>query len=274
MLCPSASEHGWGSSSSGALLSSVLLCALGTDSTTTPRDGKQLPVHVWKGRSVSQMPGTEMAGDNLVPGMFQGGLTLPQRSMKPAREVILLRKPSHFSPAIWSVKQGMGNGWVIPKEHQPSSQTYFSNALHFNVQVGIPAKTFLGSCSSIPGTWQRDTQWCWKCSGVPQAMWKAWKKCSKCKAKIKYFWPWWSILTFVKCLSTTALFITTSSSPADAFELRTGCDSHFICSASQTSILLPTAPVRKLNSSISHSTHSVWDSLLILNQPWYLGLGF
>lgn len=34
----------------------------------------------------------------------------------------------------------MGNGWVIPKEHQPSSQTYFSNALHFTVQVGIPEK--------------------------------------------------------------------------------------------------------------------------------------
>lgn len=67
-------------------------------------------------------------------------LTLPQRSTKPARELIFLRKPSHFCPAIWSVKQGMGNGWVIPKGHQPSSQTYFSNALHFNVHVGIPAK--------------------------------------------------------------------------------------------------------------------------------------
>lgn len=97
-------------------------------------------------------------------------LTLPQRSTKPARELIFLRKPSHFRPAIWSVKQGMGNGWVIPKGHQPSSQTYFSNVLHFNVHVGIPAKlTFLGSCSSIPGTWQRGTQWCWRCSGVPQA---------------------------------------------------------------------------------------------------------
>lgn len=206
MLYPSASQHGWGSSSSGALLSSVLFCALGTDSTTG--DGKQLPDHVWKGGSVSQMSGTGMAGDNLVPWTFQGGPTLPQRSMKPAREFILLRKPSHFRPAICSVKQGMGNGWVIPKEHQPSSQTYFSSALHFNVQVGIPAKTFLGSCSSIPGTWQRDTQWCWRCSGVSQAMWNTWKKCSKFKAKIKYFWPWRSTLTFVKCLSTTALFIT------------------------------------------------------------------
>lgn len=34
----------------------------------------------------------------------------------------------------------MGNGWVIPEEHQPSSQAYFSNALHFTVQVGIPEK--------------------------------------------------------------------------------------------------------------------------------------
>lgn len=75
-----------------------------------------------------------------------------------SQEIVLLMKPFHFSTAIWSVKEGMGNGWVIPKEHQPSSQTYFSNALHFTVQVGIPEKTtFLGSCS-IHGTWQRDTQ--------------------------------------------------------------------------------------------------------------------
>lgn len=60
--------------------------------------------------------------------------------MKPARELVLLMKPPHLSSAIWSVKQGMGNGWVIPKEHQPSSQTYFSNTLHFTVQVGIPEK--------------------------------------------------------------------------------------------------------------------------------------
>lgn len=60
--------------------------------------------------------------------------------MKLARELVLLMKPFHFSSAIWSVKEGMGNGWVIPKEHQPSSQTYFSNALHFTVQVGIPEK--------------------------------------------------------------------------------------------------------------------------------------
>lgn len=209
-----------------------------------PRRWETAPVHVWKGGSVSQMPGTGMAGDNLGPWTFQGGLALPQRGMKPARELILLRKPPHFSPAIWSVKQGMGNGWVIPKEHQPSSQTFFSNALHFNVQVGIPAKTFLGSCSSIPGTWQRDTQWCWRCSTGNV---KYLEKCSKCKAKIKYFWLWWSTLTFVKCLSTRALFITTSYSPAGTFEnwfwfifhfisfvLHHKCPSSCLCSKEET----------------------------------------
>lgn len=165
----------------------LALC-FGADSTTTPGDGKQLPAHVWKGGPVSQMPGTEMAGDNLVPCTFQGGLTLPQRSMKPARELILLRKPSHFSPAIWSVKQGMGNGWVIPKEHQPSSQTYFSNALHFNVQVGIPAKRpFLVTVLLFLELGKGALSDAGDVLVLHRLMWNTWKKCSKCKAKIKYF---------------------------------------------------------------------------------------
>lgn len=126
---------------------------------------------VCKWGSGSHMAGSRTAGTIWNHAPFERDVTAPRwRRMKPAREAVPLVKPPHFSPAIWSLREAVGNGWVIPKEHKPSSQTYFSNALHFTVQVGTPEKkTFLGSCSSIPGTWQRDTQWCSRCSSIPEA---------------------------------------------------------------------------------------------------------
>lgn len=164
---------------------------------------------------------------------FEWDVTLPRwRSMKPARELVLLMKPFHFSSAIWSVKEGMGNGWVIPKEHQPSSQTYFSNALHFTVQVGIPEKRPFLVAVLLFLELGKETLSDARDALVPQANRQCkilGKNAATAGPRKKYFWRQRSTLTFVKCMSTTVLFIITNYSPADTFELRTGSDSYFIC---------------------------------------------
>lgn len=182
--------------------------------------------------SGSHMPGRRTAGTMRNHAPFERDVTAPRwRRMKPARELVPLVKPPHFSSAIWSLREAVGNGWVIPKEHKPSSQTYFSNALHFTVQVGTPEKRpFLVAALLFLELGKETLSDARDALAFQRPIGNAKysEKCSKCRAKEKYFWWQKSTLTFVKCMSTTALFIITNYSPVVTFELRTGPDSYSI----------------------------------------------
>lgn len=98
----------------------------------------QSPLRVFV--SVSHMPAKTTADYLLSYSLGARCYSFTVEKYGNRQELVLLVKLPHFSSAIRSGGEGVGNGWVVPKEHQPSSQTYFSNALHFTVQVGVPAK--------------------------------------------------------------------------------------------------------------------------------------
>lgn len=131
---------------------------------TVPQDHEMGTVSsscVHESASGSHMPGRKMAKDSLMSRTIWARCCVPWWGrMKPVQERVLLETyPFQFCHLLCERGDGlrMGN----PQGALAKFPDLFFKCFAFHcASWNIRRTTFLGSCSSIPGTWQRDTQWC------------------------------------------------------------------------------------------------------------------